>query len=158
MNGDNHLPVYGVGPFLITAILSITLISIILSFFGYIPNYPSNFTVFAILGVILIVTGVLFWFKAVTDSNIQDNIKANKLVTTGIYARVRHPIYAAFLYAVTGIILIANNLTLIILPLLYWIILSIAMKKTEEKWLIDLYGDDYLKYSKKVNGFIPKVI
>ena len=81
----------------------------------------------------------------------------NHLVTTGIYGIVRHPIYAAFLYAITGLIFIANNLILIILPVIYWLILSLAMIKTEEKWLIDLYGDDYLNYSKKVNRFIPKV-
>jgi protein-S-isoprenylcysteine O-methyltransferase Ste14 len=32
------------------------------------------------------------------------------------------------------------------------------MIKTEEKWLTDLYGKDYLDYTKKVNRFIPKGI
>lgn len=111
-----------------------------------------------ILGVILIIAGAIFWISAVLNSDIQKNIRNNHLVTTGIYAIVRNPIYAAFLYAITGLILISNNLLLLVLPIIYWQIMAWTMKRTEEKWLIDLYGDDYLDYSKKVNRFIPKVI
>ena len=105
----------------------------------------------------MIICGALFWLSAV-KSRIDEKIKSNKLATTGIYGIVRHPIYAAFLYASTGIILISNNLYLLILPIVYLIFLSISLKNTEEKWLIDLYGDDYIKYSKEVKRFIPKVI
>jgi protein-S-isoprenylcysteine O-methyltransferase Ste14 len=111
-----------------------------------------------VIGVFLIILGAIFWISAVKKSDIDDNIRQNNLVTTGIYGYVRHPIYAAFLYAVTGVILILNNILLFVLPVIYWIILTIAMIKTEEKWLTDLYGKDYLDYSKKVNRFIPKVI
>ena len=79
-------------------------------------------------------------------------------MTTGIYAYIRHPIYSAFLYIATGIILIGQNFFLFFLPVIFWAFLTIAMKNTEEKWLVDLYGDDYIEYSKKVNRFIPKVI
>lgn len=111
-----------------------------------------------ISGIVLIILGAVFWLSAVLNSDIQENIKNNALVTTGIYGIVRHPIYAAFLYAITGIILIANNITLIFLPVIFWVVLTVVMRKTEEKWLIEKYGDDYLNYTKKVNGFILKVI
>ena len=28
------------------------------------------------------------------------------------------------------------------------------MKKTEETWLIDIYDDNYIEYSKKINRFL----
>ena len=158
MSENNHLPLYGIGPFLMGSITLITIISIALSFFRYIPEYTSNPVIMLILGVILIIAGAIFWISAVLNSDIQKNIRNNHLVTTGIYAIVRNPIYAAFLYAITGLILISNNLLLLVLPIIYWQIMAWTMKRTEEKWLIDLYGDDYLDYSKKVNRFIPKVI
>lgn len=80
------------------------------------------------------------------------------MVTTGIYAYVRHPIYAAFFYISMGLILISQNIILFILPVIFWAFLTVAMIRTEEKWLIDRYGDDYIEYSKKVNRFIPKLI
>ena len=106
----------------------------------------------------MIVIGIVFWLLAVIKSGIDKSIKNNDLVTTGIYGYIRHPIYAAFLYITTGMIVIYGNILLFILPLIFWVLLTITMEKTEEVWLIDLYGDDYINYSKKVNRFIPKVI
>ena len=158
MKENNHLPVYGIGPYLIGLIAIISLMAIFLSFKGIIPNYQTNQIIMAAIGVILIALGVMFWLSAVVKSDIDSNIRNNQLATTGIYGIVRHPVYAAFLYAITGFIFIANNLILLILPVIFWLMLTLAMIKTEEKWLVDLYGDDYLDYSKRVNRFIPKVI
>ena len=158
MSENNHLPLYGIGPYLMGSITLMTLLAIALSFLGYIPKYESNAILMTILGVVLIILGAAFWISAVLNSDIQSNIRKNRLVTTGIYSIVRHPIYAAFLYAITGIILISNNMLLYVLPVVYWLILKETMKRTEEKWLIEVYSDDYLNYSRKVNGFIPKVI
>ena len=82
-------------------------------------------------------------------SRIDKSIRNNDLITTGIYGCVRHPIYAAFLYILTGMIVIYGSILLFILPI-FWAVLTITMKKkTEEAWLIILYGDDYINYSKK---------
>ena len=158
MNENNHLPVFGVGPYLIFSIMAITVLTITLSYYNIIPRYQSNQIILNIIGAALILTGVIFWLSAVRNSKIDKNIKENRLVTSGIYGVVRHPIYAAFLYAVTGVIFIANNIILLVLPVLYWLMLTVVMINTEEKWLVELYGDDYLNYSKKVNRFIPKVL
>lgn len=112
--------------------------------------------VFLILGVMLIVLGISFWISAVLISKIGRGVKNNNLVTTGIYAHVRHPIYAAFFYIAVGLILISQNILLFVLPVIFWAFLTVTMVKTEEKWLIDKYGDEYITYSKKVNRFIPK--
>ena len=158
MSENNHLPLYGIGPYIIGVITLMTIIAIMISFLNYIPVYASYSLILRLFGVILMVVGAVFWLSAVLNSDIQKNIVQNHLVTTGIYGIVRHPIYAAFLYAITGVLLMADNLILMPLSVVYWLILTLTMVKTEEKWLIDLYGDDYLNYSKKVNRFIPKVI
>ena len=36
-----------------------------------------------------------------------------------------------------------------------WMILTVTLKRTEEKWLLDLYGQDYADYMKRVNRCIP---
>ncbi|AMD17212.1 hypothetical protein TL18_03745 [Methanobrevibacter sp. YE315] len=157
---ENHLPIFGVGPYLVLIIGIITIIFSISSYYHLIPVYKINELnmVFFILGVILISLGIVFWISAVLVSKISDEVENNKLVTTGIYAYVRHPIYAAFFYAATGLILISQNILLFILPVFFWAFLTVAMINTEEKWLIERYSDDYRDYSKKVNRFIPKVI
>lgn len=152
---DNNLPLLGVGPLLIIPILIITVIFILLSFYNAIPIYNLNSKIITIIGFVLIILGIVFWLLANLKSKIDDEIKSNRLVTTGIYGIVRHPIYAAFLYVITGAILITDNLYLFVLPIIYWIVLTIGMIKTEEKWLTDKFGESYEEYSKKVSRFVP---
>jgi len=108
-----------------------------------------------IIGILFILFGIYLWVNAVIVCKLDDNIRSNKLVTTGVYAYVRNPIYSAVLLVCTGAIIIANNLYLLVLPVIYWAFLTILMKNTEEKWLLNLYGDEYVNYCKKVNRCIP---
>ncbi|WP_295112312.1 isoprenylcysteine carboxylmethyltransferase family protein [uncultured Methanobrevibacter sp.] len=98
---DDHLPVYGVGPYLIIPMLAITLL---FSFAIKIPVFKVDYlnAPFLIIGVIFLVLGVIFWILSVVRSKITENILESNLITTGIYAYVRHPIYSAFLFVSTG--------------------------------------------------------
>ncbi len=152
-----HLPVMGVGPIYVGIIIAVTIVGIIFS------EYHRIFVVevgvlqrpFFVMGILMICLGILIWCKAVFQAKIDIGIKTNKLVTKGIYAFVRNPIYSAFLMVCTGMIWMANNLVLWILPVLYWIFMTILMKCTEEKWLRNLYAEEYEHYCKKVNRCIP---
>jgi len=108
-----------------------------------------------IIGIILFALGVALWVAAAVFAKIDNNIMDNHLVTMGVYAYVRNPLYSAFMIVCTGVILCANNLWLLILPIIYWIFMTLLMKNTEEKWLKDLYGQDYLEYCNRVNRCIP---
>lgn len=156
---ENHLPVFGIGPYLISIIGIITIISSILSYYYLIPIYKINELnmVFLILGTILIIFGIAFWIPTVLISKIDKEVENNNLVTTGICDHLRHPIYALFFYIAVGLILISQNI-FFVLPVIIWAFLTVVILKTEETWLIDKWGQDYLNYSKKVNGFISKVI
>lgn len=157
---ENHLPTFGVGPYLVSIIGILTITSFIFSYSYIIPVYKISELnmVFLIFGTILIISGIFFWIQAVLISKIDREVENDKLVTTGIYSYVRHPIYASFFYIATGLILISQNIILFILPVIFWAFLTVAMIKTEDKWLTNKFGEDYTDYSKKVNRFIPKVI
>lgn len=159
MQEDNHLPIYGVGPILVAPVIATAVIGLILSIYNFIPKYviTSLNWLLTILGILIIIWGIFFWISAV-KSDIDDNIRENKLMKTGIYGLVRHPIYSAFLHVSIGLILISNNILLFFLPVLYWIFLSVMIKRTEEKWLLDLYGEEYINYSKEVNRFFAKLV
>ena len=95
------------------------------------------------------------WVYAVLIQKIDLDIKKSNLVTQGAYSIVRNPIYSAFLMIFTGGLIIAHNIYLLILPVVFYISLTILMKWTEEKWLLEKFGYDYVKYCKKVNRIIP---
>lgn len=107
------------------------------------------------IGGLLIFVGVALWIYAVIIQRISREISSGNLVTTGIYSIVRNPIYLAFLCVCTGILVTGHNVYLLIFPVVFYIFLTVLMKQTEEKWLLDKFGSDYTEYCKHVNRVIP---
>lgn len=156
MKEKTTLPTYGAGLVYVAVIVALTVAGIVLSVY-VIPNgrFAFLWIPFAVVGSLLVVFGAYLWFAAVLKAKIDDGIKQNKLVKTGVYAFVRNPIYSAFLFVCTGALFIANNLWLLILPLVYWAYLTVLMKNTEEKWLLKTFGAEYEEYCEEVNRCIP---
>lgn len=157
MKKQDHLPVCGVGPVYGAVIILLTVLGIVLTHTGTLPvvRYGLFHIPLTIVGIALILLGAWMWYSAVFRAKVDDHIKGNTLATTGVYAWVRNPIYSAFLLACTGALLAANNLWLLILPVVFWLYLTALMKCTEEKWLARLHGEQYADYCRKVNRCIP---
>jgi conserved domain protein len=152
-----HLPILGVGPLYVVTIILMTIISITLSATGIIPVITfANFQwIFILIGILCFIIGITLWLKAVIIDRLDAHIIKNELVTTGVYAYVRNPVYSAFMFVCTGVLLIYGNLVLLVLPIIYWGFMTVLMKLTEEKWLEDLYGKEYVQYRQRVNRCIP---
>lgn len=157
MNKKEHLPMMGVGPIYGIGIIACTVAGIVASKEGWLPavRIEGLRVPFLILGILLIVLGISIWMSAIFQAKIDEGILNNSLVTTGVYAYVRNPIYSAFMIACTGALFIGNNCWLLLLPFFYWGFMTILMKHTEEKWLRNLYGEEYLEYCRRVNRCIP---
>lgn len=157
MKKGNHLSIFGVGPIYGAVIIALTTAAVVcghLKFFkaGLIPFTKIPFI---IIGVLLIAFGIFLWSGAVFRSKIDDGITGNKLVTSGVYSLCRNPIYAAFMFFCTGALFFSGNVFFLPLFFVYWIFMTVLMKNTEEKWLLDLYGKEYSDYCKRVNRCIP---
>ncbi len=64
------------------------------------------------------------------------------------------PLFGVGPYIVYGMAMV-NLRGMLILPLIDWAIMTFALIHTEEKWLLDLYGDEYAEYKRHVNRCIP---
>ncbi|MBF1078243.1 MAG: isoprenylcysteine carboxylmethyltransferase family protein [Solobacterium sp.] len=153
----DHLPILGVGPLYVITIVLITIISIIFSATRFIPviTFTNMRWIFILIGILCFIIGITLWLRAVIIDKLDTHIIKNELVTTGVYAYVRNPVYSAFMFVCTGVLLIYGNLVLLLLPIIYWGFMTILMKSTEEKWLEDLYGQEYIQYLQRVNRCIP---
>lgn len=154
----NHLPVYGIGPLLCCPMAMLTAVGIYCSSKGILPGVIENKAINIILlvaGILLILEGIVLFFAADLNGALKDNIEANKLKTDGSYKFVRNPCYCLFLLGCTGAVLIAHNVLLFVLPVLFYIEMTVVLIHTEEKWLADLYGQEYANYCKRVNRCIP---
>ena len=156
-DSDKALPVLGIGPFYLLSCLILMLIGFKLknNQLFKIGDISKMKTPLILFGAIFIVVGVAVWIYAVIIQKISEEIKNGKLITKGIYSFVRNPIYTAFIFVFTGILIMGSNLFLLILPILFWINLTVILKLTEEKWLLEKFGDEYVDYCKVVNRIIP---
>ena len=153
----NTLPVFGVGPVYAVSCLLLTAFGLFLKKKGFLNGgeLPGLKSVSMFIGGLLIFIGVALWIYAVIIQRISKEISNGNLVTTGIYSIVRNPIYLAFLCVCTGILVTAHNVYLLIFPVVFYIFLTILMKQTEEKWLLEKFGTEYAEYCKHVNRVIP---
>jgi protein-S-isoprenylcysteine O-methyltransferase Ste14 len=115
------------------------------------------------LGVAIALGGfvLLHWSQQTLGKNWSDApklLKDQKLVITGPYRWMRHPIYAAFLLILGSLFLISAN----------WFIggmwigmtsLDITSRvKTEEAMMIGQFGDQYRAYMRKTGRLFPRLV
>jgi protein-S-isoprenylcysteine O-methyltransferase Ste14 len=85
-------------------------------------------------------------------------LKVPSLVKEGPYARIRHPIYLAFLLMQISVLLLTAN-WLIGLSGIAIILSVIAIRvPEEEKILMEQFGDEYGNYRKRTGSMFPKFI
>jgi len=157
VNDKKHLPLFGVGPVIVYGQFVITAVAIVL-----VKSSETDFAElsslkipFMLIGIAFIVFGIYLDLSAKLKSKLFKNVTENKLVTDGVYSIVRNPVYSGALMMCVGAVLIANNLLLFITPVICWLYMTVFLINTEEKWLRDLYGDEYINYCKSVNRCIP---
>ena len=157
MKEKNHLPLFGVGPVIIAFQILMTAMGIVASCRGYFDagkiellNIPLK-----IVGIGFVIFGFYLNYSAKHKSKLFEMVAQNRLITTGVYGIVRNPVYSAVFLACTGAICMSNNLILMFIPMICWACMTILLKWTEEKWLTELYGQEYIEYCKNVNRCIP---
>ncbi|HZQ09230.1 MAG TPA: isoprenylcysteine carboxylmethyltransferase family protein [Anaerolineae bacterium] len=110
------------------------------------------------LGVLFCLIGLLLllWSLVSFGKSFRVGIDADhpdKLITTGVYAISRNPIYVAFAFVLLGEFLIFGNwILLVYLVAGIWLFHRQVLR--EEDFLRRQYGKEYLEYSKRVRRYL----
>jgi protein-S-isoprenylcysteine O-methyltransferase Ste14 len=103
----------------------------------------SNFFIFG--GFILLSSAWRVLYRAQTR---------HELATDGVYARIRHPQYVAFVLIIFGFLLQWPTLvTVVMFPILVVVYASLA--KREEQDMMAEFGQAYVQYRHRTQAFIP---
>jgi protein-S-isoprenylcysteine O-methyltransferase Ste14 len=86
-----------------------------------------------------------------------DERETTPLVHTGVFGRVRNPIYTAMFTFGLGIALVTPNLVACAGFILLVITIELQVRRVEEPHLSRTHGDEYRAYAATVGRFIPGV-
>ena len=108
-----------------------------------------------IAGVTITTLGVVAFIVSVLQ--MKDNWRAGvqreektELVTTGIYSISRNPAFLGFDLMYIGIVITFFNWYLCVATCLVMVLFHLQIVNVEEDFLIEAFGDEYIKYRKKV--------
>jgi protein-S-isoprenylcysteine O-methyltransferase Ste14 len=113
-----------------------------------------------LVGLAAIVIGAWLVIRAVADlgaslSPMPRPRAEGRLIDSGIYAHLRHPIYAGMIFASFGWSALTGSLGALVAALLLAVFLD-AKARREEMWLLDRY-DGYADYRRRSKRFLPGI-
>ena len=86
-----------------------------------------------------------------------DEQETTTLVRTGVFGRVRNPIYTAGFTFAIGIALLTPNLVAFAGFVLLVATIELQVRRVEEPYLLRRHGDAYREYTASVGRFIPGI-
>lgn len=112
--------------------------------------------VFRITGILLFCTGIFMIFWGVHSLRKAVFVPGQKLIVTGPFAIVRHPMYLGGITGAFGLAVFAGSL----FGLLYSFILGAVLhhiSKAEEEDLEARFGQEYIDYMEKIPKLFPTI-
>lgn len=82
--------------------------------------------------------------------------KGHRLVTTGVYEQIRHPMYAAHLLWATAQLLLLQNAIAGPAFLVASLPLYAARIPREEEMMLDQFSEEYRRYSERTGRVVPR--
>jgi protein-S-isoprenylcysteine O-methyltransferase Ste14 len=114
---------------------------------------PIHWAWFAVGGILILLFAYLIYWGIQTLSLHQSLGLEGKLITTGPYKYTRNPQYVGLILFYIAFILVTSSYLAFLTGSLL-ILMYAVTPLSEEPWLEELFGDEYLKYRKSVPRFV----
>lgn len=166
-NKKNFLPGYLIGGTGFMIIFPLVFYFISAKIGSHFAPFSINDYARVVLAVILIVLGLWFSFWSIfiqrrvgqggplQGGKMEISPRTKKLNTTGPYRYSRNPMLFGTCAYYFSLALFLNSPTFFFLSFLFTILMTIFVKKTEEKRLLADFGEEYESYRRKTSFFIP---
>lgn len=112
-----------------------------------------------IAGVLIILSGLglraaVIGLAYIKRGGVNKKIHADILVTNGLFAHCRNPLYAGNLLIVAGLLVIFNNPWIYLVGGGFFMFSYVAIVLAEECFLLQKFGDEYKEYCERVNRWV----
>lgn len=84
-----------------------------------------------------------------------DEAEVTELVSEGIYAMIRHPIYLGLMVFGIGLFVLLPTFSMFIVLVIGYISIELQVRAVEEPHMKNLHGEKYLEYTLRTRRYIP---
>ncbi len=124
--------------------------------------HPRATRLLDVVGTGLLVAGLLIriavaGYGVVRRSGRDRRISASRLVTGGLYAHARNPLYVANVMILSGVAATYHSRTVLLVGLPLLVAAVVAMVAAEERFLAERFGAEYAAYRRRVRRYLPSV-
>ncbi len=113
------------------------------------------------MGVLLAATGAVLWLWAFATipglSSGHYVLPEQTLITSGPYARVRHPIYLAVILLWMAVAAAYSSIGMFVVSLLYVIPAYALYARSEERMMVEHFGAAYREYQRHTGMLLPRL-
>ena len=115
-----------------------------------------------IAGVVCFVVGLRLFYRSHADLGTNWSItlevrEQHRLITRGVYHRIRHPMYSALVLYSLGHALVIPNWVAGPSNLVAFAILFTLRVHAEEQMMSDTFGDEYATYAARTKRLVPRI-
>jgi protein-S-isoprenylcysteine O-methyltransferase Ste14 len=133
-------------------LLSLLLIPL---FYFLFPAFNRVIFPFNLIGLVIVFVGVLCMSKArdlfKKHQTTLEFEKSSFLITGGIFAKTRNPMYTGMFLLLLGIGTCFMNCFSILTAFGFLLLIQCVFIPKEEKLMVEAFGEEYLRYKKKVS-------
>lgn len=138
----------------------------------FVPNVPQLFTEKnlgknyywypIIIGLIITVLGqairgATIGLAYIIRGGKNKKVYAEDLVTTGIFAHCRNPLYVGNILMLAGVGILSNSLLYVVIMIPFFLFVYQAIVLAEENFLRNKFGEQFNNYCSRVNRWVPNL-
>jgi protein-S-isoprenylcysteine O-methyltransferase Ste14 len=82
--------------------------------------------------------------------------QSGELITDGLYARIRHPIYAFSILLMWCTVIVVPTVPMLVVAVIH-LALNVMKAANEERFLLATHGPTYAEYLKRTGRFLPRL-
>ncbi|MDH5179688.1 MAG: isoprenylcysteine carboxylmethyltransferase family protein [Gammaproteobacteria bacterium] len=145
---------------IIIVFIGVTIVSFLSTFVG-LDVYFQFGRYGNVIGVLFCLSGILLTSVSQLQMGKEwrigvDENEITRLITHGIYSKVRNPIYSGVMIFGLGLLVLVPNLIMMCFTLLGYMAIEVHVRKVEEPYLSKLHGQSFTNYKNSTGRYIPK--
>ena len=117
-------------------------------------GYAALRWIFAAVAVLCLVATIDCWRRMGRNWRMDISDSNTALVTEGLFARIRHPIYAFSIAMMIATLVVLPTWPMLVVACVHFVLMNVKAR-TEEAHLTRLHGDEYARYVARTGRFFP---